>query len=288
MKINSKNILWCSVLAAATMVSCVPDRVDGDGNGLVHSGAIDASFTITQTSPNHYRLKANTTNYMFSKWNIDNEGAYSGKMEENIFLPDAGSFVVEHQAIAQGGAVAASSQQTIRVATSDPNAGNLVAGGKFANSDDWSKWTINSTGPDAQWTFTPGKATLTAIEFAGQGIYQAIQVVEGKEYNIDMLASSTSGCDDTWFEVYCGYNVPVPGSDYNGDGNIYRSINTWDGSGRNPFSGKISIIGQVNPAKNIGVFKATQTGTVYLGIRGGGADMKDGISITNVEFRGIN
>ncbi|RRQ45468.1 hypothetical protein [Chryseobacterium sp. SC28] len=293
MNINLKQILFLGLSLSA--LSCVPDSVDGDGNGLA-PGNLDAAFTVAETSANHYKLTAKDQSYLVSRWNLgDGSGFYNGKMVEDIFLPDAGVYQVQHQAIGQGGIVGGTASQTVTVAVPDPVAGNLVQGGKFLDAADWSKWTINNTGPGAQWVFTGpsgndpfGKATLTATDSAGQGIYQAIQVVAGRKYNIDMVASSTSGCVDTWFEVYCGYNVPIPGSDYNGDGTVYRSINTWDGSGKEPFSGKISIIGAVNPSKNSGIFTATQNGTVYLGIRGGGADMKDGISITNVEFRGTN
>ena len=285
MKINFKTLIMSCALAGTVLVSCVPDRVDGDGNGLVPPANIDAGFTITQTSPNHYLLKDNTTKYLNSYWNIGGEGFYKGGMEESIFLPDEGEYLIEHQAVGQGGVVASSSSQTINVAVSDANAGNLVQGGKFADAADWAKWTINNTGTGANWTFTSGKATLTATNSAGQGIYQAINVVAGKQYKIDMLASSTSGCRDTWFEVYVGYDAPVQGQDYNGDGTKYRFISTWDGQGTSPFSGKISVVGGSN---NDGIFTATQTGVVYLGIRGGGTDMKDGISITNVEFRGVN
>ena len=63
MKINFKTLIMSCALAGTVLVSCVPDRVDGVGNGLVPPANIDAGFTITQTSPNHYLLKANTTNY---------------------------------------------------------------------------------------------------------------------------------------------------------------------------------------------------------------------------------
>ena len=62
--------------------------------------------------------------------------------------------------------------------------------------------------------------------------------------------------------------------------------NTWDGTGKIPFAGKITDVGSTTDAN--GVFSATETGTVYLVIRGGGSNMGDGISITNIEFRGIS
>jgi phage tail sheath gpL-like len=66
------------------------------------------------------------------------------------------------------------------------------------------------------------------------------------------------------------------------EGKLYE-IKTWNGTGTAAFSGKIGVVGT---ATDDGVFSATATGTVYLVIRGGGNDMMDGISITNVEFIG--
>lgn len=283
MKNNFKHILISGLILGSLAVSCTPDRIDGDGNGLAPTTEVNADFTIVETSSNHYNLKFSGTNYIFSRWKIGDDPYFSGKSEENIFIPDAGQYVIEHQAIGQGGLIAGSSKQTITVSKTDPKAGNLVKGGKFANADDWAKWTNNSPGSKAVWTFTAGQATLNSSG-DGAGIYQAIDVVAGTEYNIDMIAKSTTGAENTWFEVYVGYDKPTLGQDYNGDGTQYRAINTWAGSGKNPFEGKISVVGEVDKA---GVFKATKTGTVYLGIRGGG-NMKGGISITAVEFRGIN
>lgn len=269
----------------AVMESCSSDMTD---NGLSPKSTLDASFTVTPvtSSPNKFVLTSNNENYIFSQWDLDDGGGYA--REDNsytVFLPDAGTYNIKHRVVGAGGVMSNPATQTVVVATSDPNSGNLVKGGKFATASDISQWTIANPSSSATWSFTSGKATLTATGWNGNGIYQAISVIAGKSYKINMLASSTSGCTDTWFEVYCGYSAPVPGTDYSEGGKLY-SINTWDGSGKTPFSGKISNIGTV-AADNKGVFTATQTGTVYLMIRGGGADMKSGISITNVEFRGI-
>ena len=45
---------------------------------------------------------------------------------------------------------------------------------------------------------------------------------------------------------------------------------------------------QKNPIAITNATIHTATGTVYFAIRSGGNDMKSGISIKNVEFRGVN
>lgn len=294
MKTRSLKTKLLSILSIAfLMTACVPDRVDGDGNGINPTNT-DASFTVTKTSENHYTLTASNTNYLFSKWNLDDGGGFArGDNTYDIFLPDEGTYNIQHQIIGQGGVVSGTATQKITIAKSDPLAGNLIQGGKFTNAADWAKWTMNYPNPNnnAIWSFTEGKATFVATGWDRNVLYQAVEVVAGRTYKADAVVSSTSGVADTWFEIYVGYTKPTPNTDYTGDGadNTWlRGVNTWAGSGSSPFSGKISNVGSVNSNNTTGTFKATKTGTAYFAIRSGGNNLKSGISITNVEFRGAN
>ena len=100
-----------------------------------------------------------------------------------------------------------------------------------------------------------------------------------------MVATSTTGVSNTWFEVYASPVVPTQNSDYGFDG-MKRSINTWDGCGMTPFSGFISTVG-CKPSNNLGLFTAATSGVIYLVIKCGGENLNAGISITNVEMRGV-
>jgi hypothetical protein len=278
-KYINKTILFSS--AIFFLGACTPDTVDGDGNGI-SQGALDASFKVTKTAENKYLLKANTNNYIFSKWNIDDDGYNAGKSEENIFLPDAGTYVIQHQAVGVGGVVGGTSSETIVVPTSDPISGNMIQGGRFDTPDEVSKWTVHKiSASGAQWVFANGKATIVANGGNQQGIYQAVNVVAGQKYSIDMVASSDSALQDTWFEVYVLNNMPATGQDIGGT--VYRNINTWAGCGKSAFKGKVSSIG-CDAVKNAGVYTATTTGTVYLEIKCGGTTVNS-LSIDKVEFR---
>ncbi|HSD06925.1 hypothetical protein [Flavobacterium sp.] len=279
--LNRSIFLMLSIIALSSLAGCQPDDAD---NGLSDPN-VDPSFTITpvEGSANKFTLTAQTKNVLGSKWDFgDGAGMNLGKMTETLFLPDAGTYTVTHAAIGRGGIINTTTKDIV-VATTDPIAGNILKGGKLLNSADWSKWTVTNPTSSANIVFAAGSATLTATGWAGNGIYQAINVVAGKKYVIDMVTSSTTGCNNTWFEVYCGYSAPVTGTDYSEGGKL-RSINTWDGCGTGPFSGKISVVG-CSAANNKGIFTATQTGTAYLVIRGGGEDMKAGIQIKNIEMR---
>lgn len=270
--------------AVLTFTGCLPEDV-GLGNGLTET-SLDASFTIVpdDTSPNRFILKASNADYILSKWELgDGSPAFIGKMEQDIFLPDAGTYTITHYAVGKGGFTSTASQELI-VETSDPNAGNIVLGSRFDTEDDVSQWTILTISPSGtSWTFEDGKATVTGGGYNQQAFYQPINVIKDKTYQIDMVCSSTSGVVNTWFEVYASTTAPTQGSDYTADG-IKRSINTWAGCGGTPFSGKISVIGC---GDNTGTFTAPVDGVMYLVIKCGGEDLKDGISVDNVEVRGM-
>jgi len=263
------------------LASCTPDSVDGDGNGL-SQGAVDGSFKVTKTSENRYRLITNGNNYITTKWNIDDEGFNIGKNIQDIFLPDAGTYVIEHQAYGIGGVLAGTGTQTITVPTSDPVSGNMIQGGRFDTPDEVAKWSIHKiSASGAQWVFANGKATIVASGNNQQAIYQPINVVAGQKYSIDMVASSDTPLVNTWFEVYMLNSIPATGQDVGGT--VYRNINTWDGCGTSKFKGKVSSVG-CNASKNGGEFTATVTGTMYLVIKCGGQTVNS-LSIDKVEFR---
>lgn len=270
--------------AAFFLAGCSPESVE-EGNGLTQP-QVDAAFTVTKTAENRYHLKRTNHNFINSQWNIDGDGFVNGKNEMDIFLPDAGTYVIQHNAVGVGGQVGGTASETIVVPTSDPVAGNIIQGGRFDTPDEVAKWTIHTISPTkAQWVFANsngnGNATIVASEGNQQAFYQAINVVQGQKYSIDMVASSDTPLEDTWFEVYVVDSLPAPGNDLGGT--VYRNINTWDGCGKTKFGGKVSAVG-CNSSKNGGIYTATATGTVYLVIKCGGSKV-NGLSVDKVEFR---
>src|SRR5690242_18123998 len=112
-----------TIIALAT--SCFPNEFDD--NGLTEK-SLDASFTITPVtgSPNNFTLKANANNFIAQRWELgDGSPAYDAGAEEEIFLPDAGTYTVKHTAVGRGG-FQESESLPLTVAVSDPAAGNLV------------------------------------------------------------------------------------------------------------------------------------------------------------------
>jgi hypothetical protein len=267
------------------VVSCTQETYEDQIK--ITSDMLDASFTVGTVSDNNYTLTAGNEYVISHYWDFDDDLGYvSDANLVDLFLPDAGEYTIKHQVSGAGGIFSDEKSVSINVETSDPVAGNLVKGGKFATEDDIAQWTIGGVpGGSGVWTFAGNKATLTASGWSGQGIYQAIEVVEERSYQIEMYVSSTTGCIDTWFEVYCGYADPTTVTGDYSDGGSLLAISTWGDTGTSAFGQKFTTI-STNPEAN-GLFTATTSGTVYLVIRGGGNNMLEGISVTNVELRGI-
>ena len=274
------------MLTSLGVVSCTQESYDDQEP--VTEQMLDATFSVEEISANRYQITANSNEYVISNyWDLGEGTGYSiGGNSFELFLPDAGEYEIKHKVVGAGGIFSSEASNLVNVETSDPIAGNLVRGGKFSSDDDIAQWTIGGTGAgNGTWDFSEGNANLTAPGWGGNGIYQAIEVVEGRSYQIDMFVGSTTGVSDTWFEVYCGYSDPATVSgDYN-EGGMLLKINTWEGTGNAPFGGKFTVVG--SSTETNGVFTATASGTVYLLMRGGGGDMKEGIYIDNVEFRSI-
>jgi hypothetical protein len=263
------------------IVSCQPDEFE-DGNGLA-SADLTASFTVTPVAGaiNKFLLVANPEGILGVKWDKGDGAAAVGRTIDTVFYPDAGTYTITMSAIGKGGALATASH-TVEVATSDPAAGNLVAGGKM-EAEDESKWTKLAIGGNSvAFNFVDGKLVASGGDWGHAGVYQAIEVVGGKKYKLD-LSVSGSGATDTWFEVYLGKVEPAQNSDYS-DGGIRLGLNTWNGCGKAVFAGRLSELSCAGSGNTV---QFEESGTIYLLIKSGGANLGDaGISIDNVELRG--
>ena len=282
-------------IVISIIISCQPE--EPKSNGLaISADALNADFTIDQSkaASNEFKFIAKTENILANSWDIgDGNNPIKSGNTVSAFIPDAGTYTIQHTAVGRGGASKTKSE-TLVVATSDLASGNLVQGGKFLYATDHAKWTIlNIAGTHINWTFGNGFANVggsSPSQYAQQGLYQALQVIGGKKYKLDMKVSG-SPCLNTWFEVYVGTVVPQQnnaGGDYNSGGKRL-SIKTFDGClMTSAFNGKLS---ELNCDGSGSTIQFPTSGTVYLVIRSGGFGNNTlglgGVKVTNVEFRGI-
>lgn len=264
---------------------CTPDSAYVN-NGL--RSDLTATFTVNpiQGKPNYYLATNTTIGVMQTKWDFGKgSGFATGKEVDTVFYPDAGDYTVNMKAMGKGGLIYDAPPVNVNVPLSDPKAGNLVKGGKFDAGDD-ANWTKLNISAGVSFNLVDGKMVATGGGWGHAAIYQAIQVEANKTYRLGMLVSG-SGASDTWFEVYLGSIAPTQGSDYGNGGNL-MGLNTWTGCGNSAFNGNLASIACTGSllGKN-GAISFTQSGTVYLVIKTGGANLgASGISVDNVEFRG--
>lgn len=285
-KIFKSKLSYIIVFGALALLSgCKADLVD---NGITPKTALNADFTATTVSQNKFTLTSSNNDYILSEWDLDDGLGYNrGNNNMSLFLPDAGTYTIKHRVMGAGGVYSDVVTKTITVTASDPAAGNLVQGGKFANATDISKWTVdNLTGGTV--TFADGwvKFTNNPGSWGQAAIQQPITVVAGKKYQIDMLFK-TDGLKNGWFKVYACTTKPTAGVEYKGD-ILVAEVAIW-GDNIGPKSGKFSAI--LNPdsgTKTGNIVTFTQSGTIYLSIQCGAEDLKGGVSISKVELRGVS
>jgi len=279
--------LILGIVAIGIYEGCKPVNI-GDGNGLSAAG-LTAAFTVTPVAgkSNYYVLRAaETAGVLAVKWDLgDGGGSSLARAIDTVFLPDAGSYPIVLTAIGKGGA-SATATQTINVAASDPNSGNLIQGGKFTSAADDAKWIHFSVGTGNNMVINTSKGVMTSNQtgFQAGGIAQAVNLIAGKKYMVDMVVSG-SGMTNSWFEIWVDTKAPVNGQDYN-TGTKPIALNTYSGCGGSAFNGKLSALsctGDGDP------FTAKTTGTYYIVLKNGGDNTGvTGLSITNVTLRGVN
>ncbi|MES2431456.1 MAG: hypothetical protein V4556_10985 [Bacteroidota bacterium] len=175
--------------------------------------------------------------------------------------------------------------------TPSTNGPNLVQGGDMSDASKWTNYpiyagvTASISGGVAKWT--GGEATPSAGG-GHYGIYQAITVEAGKNYEIDMHVKGAN-INNVWFEVYISATAPTNGIEYNFGGKRL-SLNTWDCASTNKtFDAQLSSISCAGNGKNI---TFASSGTVYLMIRCGGDDLTTtggtGVSVDDVDFHSTN
>ncbi|WP_425422422.1 PKD domain-containing protein [Phaeodactylibacter xiamenensis] len=252
---------------------------DDDSVAVLPPDSEQAAFTYTPDpeKPNTVTFAAYPeVETWYTHWSFGDNTAAEG-MDATKTYPLSGEYEVRFKIFTEGGT--AESFQTVSI-ESDLLGPNLIQNGEFEGSD---SWTILPISDGVEVAFENGAASWSGGGWGQQGVYQAIEVEANQVYQINMEVTC-NGLSDSWFEVYAGKTVPTPGNDYT-DGGIRLGLNTWEGCGGEPFEGLFTAY---SCSGEDGTFQFTEGGTVYLVIRGGGADYgTNGVTIDNVSVRGL-
>lgn len=288
MKLNKiiKGSCFAITMAALGIIAaCSPDEA-GSGNSL-NSAELDATYSLAPSDASGNRYDATGVQSddvklhlwrVMSETNESDTGDMIGGAERDFFFPDAGTYVVRHTVVSHIGGVNSVSEKTVVVETPDPISGNIIQNSRFKEGmANWNILTISASG--AAWNIENEMATITGGGWNQQGLYQAVQVVGGKPYNVDMKVSGP-GSTETWFELYLSPTPPVQGTEYTADG-IRMQLNTWAGCATSSFEGQLSAVGCGGSGMPV---TFAEDGTVYFVLKCGG-NVINSISVDNVEMR---
>ena len=187
---------------------------------------------------------------------------------------------------------------------------NLIKGGNMEVGSDrfWSTWSVQNNNPPI-WGYLQDKPTggvdgclffpaftTPANQSINQLIYQAVHVEAGKKYQFSAHVKLPSGIR-LYFQVYLSEDPNIwreePG------GNHFLSLNAWHGWGSE--TATVAVDGEFTQlvaqfgnygfgAATGGVYTATETKTLYLGIQAGswnGSTNGQGFLLDNVAFAEI-
>lgn len=271
--INFQNGLFL-LLALLLSAGCA---TDDDPVAVPAPSSEEATFTYTHDPENPNTLVFSASPEVetwYTHWSFGDNTAAEG-LEATKTYPLSGAYEVRFKIFTDGGT--AESTQMVSI-ESDLLGPNLIQNGDFEGDD---AWTILPISNGVEVAFENGAVSWSGGGWGQEGIYQAIEVEANQVYQINMEVTC-NGLSDSWFEVYAGKTVPVDGMDYT-EGGIRLGLNTWDGCGAEPFEGLFTAF---SCSGEDGTFQFTEGGTVYLVIRGGGAEYgTNGVTIDNVSVR---
>lgn len=272
---NIKFII-AGLAAALALTACTPNSAE---EVVPPPSSEDAAFTFEYDPENPNRVTFNAlteTETWYTHWSFGDNTAAEGMAAEKLY-PLSGEYEVRFKIFTEGGT--AQTTQTVSIER-DLIGPNLLVNGELEGDQGW---TILPISPGVEVTFQDGKASWSGGGWGQAGIYQALDIEAGQAYQINMDIEA-GGLSDCWFEVYVGRAEPTPGVDYT-EGGIRLGLNTWDGCGSDPIQAQLIDV-SCSAGGGDGTFDFAQAGTVYLVIRGGGADYGNpGVTIDNVSVR---
>jgi PKD repeat protein len=237
-----------------------------------------ASFT-TYTFEQEVQFSNASTAVDSVHWNYGDNSPVSDTLSPWHLYATPGTYTVTLTVYGLAGNVATSVQK-ISVANN-----NLMQGGYFeaGEASSWFQWNNQNMNPPV-FGFTGGGPTggiggsLRFPSFSGSAgfnelIYQPVQVVAGKQYQMSALVKLPAGVQD-----YLQFYISVDTTTWIEPTETFMSLNAWHGWGTT--SQTVSVDGNINQLVNQygdygfgcttgGIYTAPITGTVYIGIQAG-------------------
>lgn len=247
-------------------------------------GAVDslkASFTVTPVQGSNTKfVVTNTTtgNCIGTYWDSDQGNKFvGGRTVDTIFYPLAGTYNIKMQVLDKRGHVYIAGPIAVTTTVNDPR--YILKGGQMRTGDD-AYWSIFNQGPkNGIWTLANGFYTVTNNP-NNTGIYQAVQLVGGKKYNVSITYDAKS-YNSTWGEIWIGKFQPVNGSDY---GQNAPSSGNAGSSSTLTFVSWSSTTNAGTSGTKTATFTPASSGTYYFTIKVGTGSSFTSVGISNVSL----
>jgi hypothetical protein len=266
-------------LCALFFVGCKKES----NNSYEVYGTVDslkASFTVTPVSGSNTKfvvINTTTGDCVATYWNLDQGGGYAGgKATDTAFFPLAGTYNITMQALDKRGHLYTAGPKAVTTTVNDLR--YILKGGQMRPGDD-AYWSIFNQGPkNGIWTLANGYYTVTNNP-NNTGIYQAVQLVGGKKYNVSITYEARS-YNSTWGETWIGKFQPVNGSDY-----AANAPSSGNGSSSTPtFVSWSSSTTALTSGTKTSTFTPATSGTYYFTIKVGTGSSFTSVAISNVSL----
>lgn len=279
LKFNIVTALFLFALGVILLPGC-----DKEGNSAFELyDAVDslkASFTVKPVPGSNTKfVVANTTegNCVGTYWNLDQGGGYAGgNLTDTVFFPLAGTYNIRMKALDKRGRLYTAGPIAVTTTVNDPR--YMLKGGQMRPGDE-AHWGIFNQGPRMGiWALANGAYTVTNNP-NNTGIYQAVQLVAGKKYNVSITYEAKS-YNSSWGEVWIGKFQPVNGADYGANapssGNASSSTPT--------FVSWASSTTALTSGTKTSSFTPATSGTYYFTIKVGTGNSFSSVAISNVSL----
>jgi len=270
------------------------------------AGPATAAYTATSLFGLNYFMNATTSaNYASVAWDFgDNTTSAVAKVDHRF--PAYGNYTVKLTVTGILGDIVVKTQ-TVTIAD-----GNLLRGGDMeaGASAYWSVWSSQTNNPPV-YGFTGAKPStgydgcLRFPSFTNSAgfnelIYQAVSVVAGKQYQLSAQVKAAAGGKNDYLQFYVSTSPDTWIESSASNANYFLCLNNYHAWGSTSSSttaidGDLYTATLSNGSYGLGVatggiYTATTTGTVYIGIQCGvyGGTSNGDILVDNVKFVQIN
>jgi PKD repeat protein len=257
------------------------------GEPVYVAGKLEAAFSSMPELGLRVAFDARSSlNIKTAEWDFGDGAKGEGLTVSHTFLAE-GKYAVTLKAT---GLLEGDEETTSQVITVFKNMNLLKASGMGKDAGD--HWIIMLDGMPVKYGFTDdGPSTSATPEDgclcfggitgnSGSLVYQGVPVDAGKKYKLSAQVKAPAGGRKAFLQFYVAPNASSASDFIESNGNPltnhYLALNTWNGWGSNDTSvavdGDMYEICQWNGrfglgARNGGIYEATETTTVYVGIR---------------------